>query len=553
MSWEDVQALRKAGRFREAIRVANDILSQGHDRKVRTQLDWSWYGLIKDLVGKTVERLKGSQPTTSEVSELLAALRGYAKQSPIRPDNPLSNIVREVSKVAHLLQQFPSIVRWVGPEGLAIEDWDYQERGDTVYRPVAMAVARGLAKWVRAHPDANQADIELAREWLERIRPVARGDDALWLDWDLVLMLRRSGDFRLAAECLSSVLKAKRNEFWVWAEAARLHVADQPELAKACFCRALECGAEPKFTVNVHRELAELLAHQQDFAQASREVLQAIDIRDREGWGIDAPLQHLIESAWYDPAADGAEAPKTFYAQHSSDALVLCFDHVETCSATYLGFLIPHTPKDPPPGWKARPLARFAIFDTSGKSLSVVAPGMRNLKLDQGAPVSVVIGRQEEDGRETIVHVTPRTEGTAWDCTREGAGVVVREANTEKPMKLFVGRDSEEISCDAAWLGPEPARVGQGVRFRQATNPKNGRVDVFEVEPGPLPDDDVKLLQGSLRRNPKGFAFIDDAFVPPHVLETVAPSIETVVALVVCGKHPTRNEYSWRAVKLSAA
>lgn len=178
---------------------------------------------------------------------------------------------------------------------------------------------------------------------------------------------------------------------------------------------------------------------------------------------------------------------------------------------------------------------------------------MRNLKLDQGAPVSVVIGRQEEDGRETIVHVTPRTEGTAWDCTREGAGVVVREANTEKPMKLFVGRDSEEISCDAAWLGPEPARVGQGVRFRQATNPKNGRVDVFEVEPGPLPDDDVKLLQGSLRRNPKGFAFIDDAFVPPHVLETVAPSIETVVALVVCGKHPTRNEYSWRAVKLSAA
>ena len=59
MSWEDVQALRKAARFREAIDLALELLSQGHDRRVRTQLDWSWYGLIKELVRDMVAKLKG--------------------------------------------------------------------------------------------------------------------------------------------------------------------------------------------------------------------------------------------------------------------------------------------------------------------------------------------------------------------------------------------------------------------------------------------------------------------------------------------------------------
>lgn len=554
MSWEDVQALRKAARFREAIDLALELLSQGHDRRVRTQLDWSWYGLVKELVREMGAKLKASQPVPpGDVTGLVNALRGYARQPAIRPDNPLSNILREVSKVAGHLPPFPGFVRWVGIDGLAIEDWQYQERDGKTYRPVAIAVARGLAKWAKAHRDAEQADIALAHEWLERIRPVARGDDALWLDWDRALMLRRMGEYRLAAETLSSVLKAKRGEFWVWAEAARLYADEQPDLAQACYCRALQCGAEGKFTVNVHRELAVLLADQQEYGQASSEVAQAIEIRQQEGWSVDAPLQHLIDSAWYDPTSEGIEDPKVFYARHSPDALVLCFDNVEAKPATYLGLLIPHAPKDPPPGWKARPLPRFAIRDTRGQAMSLVGPGLRHLKYELGAPVTVVIGRQNGDDRDTIVQVASRPDGAPWDCTQSGAGIVVREATADKPMKIYIGRDSDDVSVDRAWLDREPARLGQGVRFQLTENPKNGRKDLFAVEPGPRPENDVKLVQGRLRRNPKGFAFVDDAFVPPHVVETIACDVDDVAALIVYAKHPTKDEYSWRAIKMSAA
>lgn len=552
MSWLDIQALRQAGQFHEAIELARNLLVQGYDRRVRTQLDWSWYGEIKKLVHQMVAKLKASQPLdTNDVSTLVSALRGYARQPAIRPDNPLSNILREVSKVASHLPQFPGFVRWVGIDGLAIEDWQYQQRDGKVYRPVAIAVARGLAKWVKAHRDANQVDIEFAHVWLDRIRPVAQGDDALWLDWDRALMLRRMGECRLAAETLSTVLKAKRSEFWVWAEAARLYADEQPDLAKACFCRALECGSDEKFSVNVHRELAELLAEQHEYGQASCEVAQAIDIRQRQGWGIDPALQQLINSTWFDPTSGGIDQPKTYYARYSQDALVLCFDHVETKAATFLGLLIPHTPNDPPIGWKPRPLPRFAVLDGTGRAISVVGPGLRNLKYQLGTPLTVVIGRQEGDSRDTIIQVVPRPEGEAWDCTQMGAGVVVREATAEKAMKIYAGRDSDEVSVDGNWISQEPARLGQCVQFRTAENPKNGRKDVFAVEPGPIPDSDVKLVQGRLRRNPKGFAFIEDAFVPPHVVETVRVNVDEVAALIVFSKHPTKNEYSWRAVKIS--
>ena len=84
-------------------------------------------------------------------------------------------------------------------------------------------------------------------------------------------------------------------------------------------------------------------------------------------------------------------------------------------------------------------------------------------------------------------------------------------------------------------------------------NRKTGRRDLFAVEPGPRPDADVKVTTGHLKRNPKGFDFVDDAFVPPFMVETVPPDVDTVVAVLVYAKHPKEDRYGWRAVAISAA
>lgn len=555
MTWEEVQKLRKQGQCIEARDLAlRELESDPGDFRLQTQLCWAYYCIVKRLVSHMTERLKASQPVDSrDVNTLVGELRGFAKYGKRRPDSACSNIAREISKVASHVPVLPGFVRWVRIDGLAVEDWDYQKRDGREYQPLAMGVARGLAKWVKASPDASVEDVDLALQWLERIRPVAQGDDALWLDWDSVLMLRRQGNYARAAVALASVLKAKRTEFWVWAEAARLYMTEDSDLALACFCRALECSADPKYAVGVHRELAELLVEQENFAQASSEIATAVALRQQEGWSMGKELEALIACPWYDPTAANAENAKAFYARYSADALVLCFDSVETKAATYLGLMHPHTPKEPRPDWKPRPIPRFAMFDKAGTALSLLGPGLRNLRYKAGDPLTVVVGQQEGDSRITIVQVSPRPDGAPWDCTQMGSGVVVREAVGDKSAKVFIGRDKDDIHIsEDAWLGTAPAQLGEGVRFRMVQNPKNGRKDAFAFEPGPLPEHDVKRVQDQLRRSEKGHAFVGDAFVSPPVVDTVDTTVREVTALLVHAKHPTKDEYSWRAIKLTA-
>ncbi len=313
----------------------------------------------------------------------------------------------------------------------------------------------------------------------------------------------------------------------------------------------LECPSESKFLVRTHRELAELLAEEEEYAQASREIAITIDIRQEQGWPVGRELETLIASPWYDPTAAGADHPQAFYAKHSSAALALCFDVVETKVANYLGVLLPHPPKNPPTDWKPKPLTRFAIKDTEDQAWTLVGPRIKNLKVSVGEAVLVVIGQQEGDDRQTIVRVSARPDGKHWDCLESDIGVVTREAASDKPMKVFVVGTGEEWDTDEA--PKDSLSIGDGVRFGSARNPKNNRVNIFNVERGKLPEQDVKLIHGQLRRNQKGFGFVDDAFVPPYVIESVATGVIDVVALAVYAKHPTKGGRSWRVIKLSAA
>lgn len=553
MNWRDVQKLRKAGQLEQARDAALEILAADpRDFKAKSQYEWVIFDYIKRIVAEMREALKKSPLVDArDVEDLIAWMKEYRDLEPRIPEMACSSILGQVVKVGPHLHKFPGIIRWIGIDGLRLDDWQPNKRQGKTYPSLTMNIARALCKWVKAHPDASEKQMGLALEWAERVKETAKDDDVLWLNWDLAILLRQMGEFQRAAELLAGLIKAKRNEFWVWAEAGRLYLSEQPELALACICRALECPAEPKFLVRAHRELAELLAEQEEYAQASREVAITIDIRQAEGWPVGREMEALIARPWYDPSAEGAEEPKAFYGKHSPAALALCFDVVETKTASYLGFLVPHTPKEPRPGWKPKPLPRFAIKDAEGHAWSLIGSGMKKLKFKVGAPLTVVIGRQHGDGRQTIVHVQARLEGKQWDCLEPGAGVIAREATADKSMKVFVAGSGEECGVDEK--PEELLRIGDGIRFGLARNPKNNRLEAFNVERGELPEKDVKLIRGQLLRNPKGFGFVDDAFVPPPVVESVGSTIENVVAVAVYGKHPKEDKRAWRVIALKVA
>lgn len=137
------------------------------------------------------------------------------------------------------------------------------------------------------------------------------------------------------------------------------------------------------------------------------------------------------------------------------------------------------------------------------------------------------------------------------DRLEPGTRVVVREASAEKPLKVFIAGAGDALGIEGS--AAKSLRVGDGVRLGLARNPKNNRLDAFNVERGELPGKDVKLVQGQLQRNPKGFGFVDDAFVSPPTVESVPSGANNVVALAVFAEHPTKGKRSWRVIKLNAA
>jgi len=338
VNWQNVKELRKAGQLQDAREAALSILKANpHDFKTRSQMEWVIFDEIKLAVTRIGAALKaGQRANPRDVKLVISRWDEYQNSEPRVPEMSCSMIIGQITKIGHLLPRYADVIFWLRLDGLRDEDWQPNEYEGKAYPSLAIKVALALCKWIRAHPDGStDVDLNMALEWIERSKVNATDDFALWLNWNAAVLLRLKGEMQRATELLASVIRAKRNEFWIWAEAGRLYQSEDPELALSCFCRALECPAEPKFLVKAHRELAELLAEQEEYAQASKEVAIAIEIRQAEGWPVGSEMEVLIASPWYDPAAVGGEDPKAFYGRHSPGALILCFDTVVTCPVIF--------------------------------------------------------------------------------------------------------------------------------------------------------------------------------------------------------------------------
>lgn len=555
MDWKDVQELRKQGNIAEGKKLAYDLLeADPRDFRTRSMLEWLIYDQAKPDFRNAVEAIKADKrPQQADLHRIDQALTEFTKLPAQRPGMACSVVLQQLCRIGPEFPRFAAFVKWVGIEGLREEDWRAQSSSDGTWPPLVVTIARALTKWTKAR-DTSVQRLEEAVQWLDAATPLAEGDDSLWLQWDRAGMLRRLESYDQAARALSAVIKAKRNEFWVWAEAGRLYVTEDPDLAHACFCQALLCPSSPEFVAKAHRELAEMLVERGELAQASVEIRIAASSREEQGWRLGDELEKLMREPWYDPETTDAKDPKRYYAEHAPLALALCFDEVETRPATFLGVVNLPPPRDATPGWKPRPRTRFAIMRDEGKSVSILGPHLRKVPWRQGEPVALVLGRQAGDAAETIVQIIPRPGGQPWDHTAIGRGVVAQEASDGKPMRIFAGRDLGELPVNSDATSGGRMDAGDGVTFRMTTNPKNGRIDLFAVSSAHLPDTDVKQIQGRLRRaESSAHAFVEDVFVPPPVVKTVPEHVDEVSVVAVYARHPKKDGYSWRAVRISAS
>lgn len=549
--WQRIKEHRQRREHQQALEEGARLLQENPDDfKVRGQLEWIHYDLIKELAQEWQQHEDAGKPAPPELrTRLTDRIRDYARLHPQLPSMAFGNIVAKLSKIAKHIESFPTMLEWfssqdaTGTLGIPADQWEPNVWNEKPYPSNALQLARALAAWVKSNPDKRTPEIlDFALDTAERVYRESEDADKLWLEWDLAALHRLAGDFKQAETRLKAVLKAKRSEFWPWAEAGRLYRPVQPKLAISCFCQALRLGKEPKFLGKIHVELAELLAEGGNPAQASQEAVVAAEIYDRESWSPPKELEALFSTDWYDPSLSH-EPPESFYAGHAEQSLALCYDHSDTVSGNFLGFTEGRDGK--------KPLPRFAIRGSSGARSLLGNRSLKTEGLEPGDPVSLTIAMDGD--REDILDVSEGT-GTKWDQIEKEPAVISRIFDDGQHVEVYF--DRERHFRVPLWVIPQRAeiQVGMGVMACTVHVGKKEHTQVVFAEPGPPPEiDDLRVVAGPLKKMDGGFGFVDNVFIPPHLLDGYPSKNPDASAVAVIKWNKKREEWGWQAIAISPA
>ena len=542
-TWQEISSVRKSGDYLKARNMAFESLQQfPNSLQIKSQLDWTYYDEIK-AVTKNIE----SNPIDrSAQNHLVQVFEQYIMGNPRRPEMVFSQIVKQISAFPQCMPNFYSYFDWMGQQAFREEDWKYSEFNGRKMMPLVYDIARGLCKWIKINDKSTHEQAIFSLTWANRVKQNMNSEDSIWLDWDMIPVLRKIEDFTTAGQLLSSILKLKQNEFWVWREAARLYEHDQKDLALSCFCKAMLCrSADPNFLVSTHEEFAVFLAELGMYEEASYQANQAIAIRDNKGWRYKENLQNLLSQPWLDKTNNNHQVALDFYNEHSQDALSLCFDKIDNKIANYMGQIkIQRENKKPK-------IFRKFVIKNNNKSESILAPNVKNLHFVIGEPVLLTMGINQTNDNWVVINVESRNAGKKWDCSTKNTMMISSIKEDQNEIRLFGSKDLDiKLNKELCESIMDSAKLGGTYTAYIATNPKNNRLEVCHIEPAVNQTvSDTKKTHGRLKKNEKGFGFVDDIFVPPFLISTKNDGDEaTVIAIYAFNK--AKEKYGWKAISI---
>lgn len=548
--WQRIQQLRKEGALEEALGEGLELLRQDNtDFMVRSQLEWIYYDLIKQISQSWHSYQKKNQPPPGDLQEqLIQRLRDYARLKPQIPGMASGKILNILCPLGKELEAFPEVLRWFFNQdkterlGLPPDDWKPNIWNEMTFQSTAVKMARAFAGWVKSRPESTPPEFfDLALETCDKVYREAQDEDKLWLEWDLTSLYRQAGNFEKAEGLLKSVLKAKRTEFWAWAEAGHLYRDTNPEFALACFCQAARLGNEPKYVVRAHIALSEMLGELGEYGQASKEAVIAAGIYDEQGWSHPKELQAILAGEWYDPSLPH-EPPQAFYSLHAEGALTLCYDSTEVVPANFIGLT---EGKD-----DRKPVPRFAVPADEG-AFSLL--GKRTLQTDDlkpGQPLELTVATQ--GSRRDILDLKGREKGSFWDVVEKEPAVLTRVFEEGGQIEIYFDRERHfRVPRTMLSSGVDPY-AGMALLAGMVHVGKKSRPQVAFAEPGEQTDvDDLRIVLGTIKRMDAGFGFIEDVFIAPHLLSDFPTELNEACVMAVVKWNKKREEWGWQAITIS--
>jgi tetratricopeptide (TPR) repeat protein len=531
---KQASALSKEGRHAEAVAEYREACTHGSlDRETQTNMGWDLYKHVKQLMA------------ADHVSfgAIKRHLNDYLKLDVEKPSLLHACFLQLSAKLAGLdkLNMLKFSQLW-DLKHLREEDFQrYRAEDGKEFPSLVERVIQQAGKEAAASEDAQDQNYILP--YIDTA--IERFPDNVWLKLDKAKVLLRLGRHDDALTFGMEVAKAKVNDYWAWELLGDIVAETDPGAALGCYCKALSCPAEDKFTGKVRLKLARSMMGANDLAAAKHEVERVLSQKEREGQRVPDAAAQIVLEQWF-ASTRANESNVDYYKVHAGAAESLLLSKLPWIAANVGDrFSIP--------GMENKPKRKIFV-KTSSDPLEANIPewkfGHSDLSAGEGLRVK---GEFDKKKRFRIYVSEIRRTQTRWDVFPERVGVVDRVNIERNVLHFIVDREVDGV-IPLSHLST-PLREGCAIAVKlsryQTKEGKAYRVlhaEVTDEMPSPLVrkefSEEVRLSNGM------GFTPSEIFVPPPLIAESRIHDGQKVSGTAILNFNKKRQSWGWRAISL---
>jgi tetratricopeptide (TPR) repeat protein len=528
------KALSREGRHTEAAAAYRKALAGGSaDRDTQTGFGWELFKHSKELMGAEKVNLGAVKRN----------LNDYLKLDVEKPSLLHACVLQLAAKLAGQ-DKFSMLVfsRLWNLEYLRSEDFErYRGEDGKEYPSMAERVIQQAGKEAAASDNVHEQNYILPHI----SAAIERFPDNIWLKLDKAKVLLSLGLHDEALAFGLAVAKAKSNDYWAWGLLGDIVSRKDQESALGCYCKALSCPADDKFTGKIRLKVALRMLQSNDLAAAKREIEIVMRSKEREGHKIPEAAAEIAFQPWF-AETQAAASNREFYQAHMPASEALLFSELPWIEAN-VGDIFSV------PGNEDKP-KRTIFLKTSTVPTQVSVPESKigRKTLVPGDAVRVK-GELDGDQRFKIFVIENRDSESGWDVFPETIGVVDHVNHEMRLLHFIVDREVDGV----VHLSDLSDRFVEGdaiaLRLSKYTSKNGPAYRVHQAKAtGEKPSEQIKMAFCEQVRLSNGMGFTEsDIFVsPPLMAKHRIEDGQKISGTALMSYNKKRVCWGWKAISI---
>lgn len=367
MSFKKIKELRKAGKLKEALEMANQVLeSEPENIWNKRAAAWVYYDYLKkfsqpdsfDAFKENLIKINDLELPEDEkmvfdncawqIGSMVFSLQkaeniDYEKINAIfktikpfhftKPSEAYSFIYKAFHKGYQTWSNYLTFADWWDFDNFRSEDFLKEEFKGKKLMSMAeqgyIAYSKKLLEGQPEEPFGQQRaiDREKVQSFLAKLDAIiAKYPEYQYPPYFKAKLLMALGN---EEDILSSFLpfaKQKRNDFWVWELIAEIFSEDK-DVQFACYCKALSLKTPEDFLIKLRQAFAGMLVNRQLYNEAKTEIQQVIATREKHDWKLPNQITQWTEQEWY-KSTIAKKNNRDLYLQHYRTAEEILFQDI---------------------------------------------------------------------------------------------------------------------------------------------------------------------------------------------------------------------------------